>query len=57
MPHTLIWGGMALFWLACLVGDLLPVEALWIGPSLMVFGVVLIERRKRTHKRAGRRPD
>lgn len=43
---------MVLFWLACIVGDVLPAETLGIGPSLMVFGVILIERRKRTNGRA-----
>jgi hypothetical protein len=38
---------MVLFWVACIVGEDLPVEALLVGPGLMVLGVILIERRKR----------
>jgi hypothetical protein len=42
--------GLALFWLAFAGGETLPVEALFVGPAVMLVGVVLMERRKRRRR-------
>ena len=39
-PMILIRAGFALFAMACIESDRLPVEALFIGPALMLAGVV-----------------
>jgi hypothetical protein len=43
----MIWAGLVLFWLACIWGESVPLEAFLIGPALMTAGVIAIERRKR----------
>jgi len=44
--ESLIWTGMALFALACIGGEELPIEAVFVGPALMLIGVILIERKQ-----------
>lgn len=47
MLERLIWTGMTLFALACIGGEDLPIEAVFVGPALMLIGVILIERKQR----------
>jgi hypothetical protein len=46
-PYLFVWSGVFLFWLACINSERLPVEALCVGPALMLAGVIMIERNKR----------
>jgi hypothetical protein len=46
-PGLLVGVGLALFWLACLNSARLPMEALLIGPGMMVAGAILAEMKKR----------
>jgi len=46
-PHFFVWTGVLLFWLACINSAHLPIEAMFVGPVLMLAGVVMIERDKR----------
>jgi hypothetical protein len=45
-PYLFVWAGVLLFWLACINSEHLPVEALFVGPALMLAGVIMIERDK-----------
>ncbi|MGP8247120.1 MAG: hypothetical protein ACLQVN_21710 [Bryobacteraceae bacterium] len=45
-PSVLVFGGLLLFWGACLAGDALPVEACFLGPGLMVAGTILRARQR-----------
>jgi hypothetical protein len=40
-PELLVWSGLVLFWAACIWSERLPLEALLVGPALMVAGVIL----------------
>jgi hypothetical protein len=46
-PRLLLHAGWVLFGIACLNSARLPVEALFVGPGMMVAGVAMIERNKR----------
>jgi hypothetical protein len=46
-PVVLMWGGMLLFWVACLYSEWLPVETLFIGPAMAAAGIVMKEYNKR----------
>jgi hypothetical protein len=46
-PRVIIWVGTALFWLACIYAESLPVEFLFVGPGLMLAGVVMMKRNER----------
>ena len=46
-PVCLFWGGLGLFWAACLSGDRLPVEAVLVGPLAMFAGIVAAEYNRR----------
>lgn len=45
-PHIILWSGLLLFWLACIDSAQLPFEAVLVGPTLMLAGVVMIKRNK-----------
>jgi hypothetical protein len=40
-PTLLLKTGLALFWLACINSGRLPIEALFVGPAMMVAGVTM----------------
>ena len=40
-PALLLKAGLALFWLACIDSGRLPIEALFVGPAMMVAGVTM----------------
>ncbi len=40
-PKLLIMGGLAIFWASCLWSAILPPETFYVGPTLMLAGVVL----------------
>jgi hypothetical protein len=42
-PRLLLYAGWVLFGAACLESARLPVEALFVGPAMMVAGAVMIE--------------
>ena len=46
-PKLLLHAGWMVFGIACLDSARLPVEALYVGPAMMVAGVAMIERNKR----------
>jgi hypothetical protein len=46
-PWLILHAGWVLFGIACLNSARLPVEALFVGPGMMVAGVAMIERNKR----------
>ncbi len=46
-PHFFIWSGLLLFWSACIDSQNLPLEALFVGPVLMLAGVIMINRNQR----------
>jgi hypothetical protein len=46
-PRLLLYAGWVLFGIACLDSARLPVEALFVGPAMMVAAVAMIERNKR----------
>jgi hypothetical protein len=46
-PGILLRIGLALFWLACINSWRLPVEALFVGPAMMVAGVIMTVFNKR----------
>jgi hypothetical protein len=46
-PRLLLHAGWMVFGIACLDSARLPVEALYVGPAMMVAGVAMIERNKR----------
>jgi hypothetical protein len=46
-PGWLIRGGIILFWVTCLDASRLPVEALFLGPALLLAGVLMSELNKR----------
>jgi hypothetical protein len=46
-PWLILHAGWVLFGIACLESLRLPVEALFVGPGMMVAGVAMIERNKR----------
>jgi hypothetical protein len=46
-PTLLLRTGLALFWLACINSWRLPIEALFVGPAMMVAGVAMTVRNKR----------
>jgi hypothetical protein len=46
-PRLLLHTGWVLFGIACLNSARLPVEALFVGPAMMIAGVAMIERNKR----------
>jgi hypothetical protein len=50
-PMLLLRAGLALFWLACLNSGRLPIEALFVGPAMMVAGVTMtvFNKRHSTH--------
>jgi hypothetical protein len=39
-PSVLILCGLLLFWVACACGENVPVETLFVGPALMLAGLV-----------------
>jgi hypothetical protein len=41
-PHFIIWTGLLLFWLACIDSAHLPLEAVLVGPVLMLAGVIML---------------
>ena len=45
-PHIILWTGLLLFWFACIDSARLPFEAVLVGPTLMLAGVVMIRRNK-----------
>ena len=45
-PKFLIYAGLALFWLACMASSRLPVETVFIGPGVMLAGVLMLEWNK-----------
>ena len=45
-PHIILWTGLLLFWFACIDSAQLPFEAVLVGPTLMLAGVVMIKRHK-----------
>ena len=52
-PRILVACGLILFALACMAGDSLPVESVFVGPGLMLAGVIMIARGRRTGSRTG----
>jgi hypothetical protein len=46
-PSMLVFGGLLLFWTACLASAVLPIEAFFLGPGLMVAGAILRARQRR----------
>jgi hypothetical protein len=46
-PRVLLHAGWILFGIACLDSARLPVEALLVGPGMMVAAVAMMERDKR----------
>jgi hypothetical protein len=52
-PRILVASGLILFALACMAGESLPVESIFVGPGLMLAGVIMIARGRRTGSRAG----
>ena len=46
-PTLLLRAGLALFWLACLNSGRLPIEALFVGPAMMVAGATMMVFNKR----------
>jgi hypothetical protein len=46
-PRLLLHAGWVLFGIACLNSARLPVEALLVGPAMMVAGVAMLEWNKR----------
>ncbi len=45
--HIMLWTGLLLFWLACIDSADLPLEAVFVGPTLMLAGVIMMQRNKR----------
>ena len=43
-PKAVVLVGWILFWLAGVAGESVPLEALFLGPVLMLAGVVMIVR-------------
>jgi hypothetical protein len=43
-PHIIIWTGLMLFWAACIESAHLPIEAVFVGPVLMLAGAVMLKR-------------
>jgi hypothetical protein len=54
-PRVLLHAGWIVFGVACLNSARLPVEALFVGPGMMVAGVAMIERNDRESR--GQRGD
>jgi hypothetical protein len=52
-PRTLVASGLILFALACMAGERLPVESLFVGPGMMLAGVIMIARDGRTGTQRG----
>ena len=52
-PRTLVASGLILFALACMAGESLPVESIFVGPGMMLAGVIMIARDRRTGSRGG----
>ena len=52
-PRILVASGLFLFALACVAGESLPVESLFVGPGMMLAGVIMIARQRRNGSRAG----
>jgi hypothetical protein len=46
-PHIILWTGLLLFWFACIDSANLPLEAVFVGPVLMLAGIIMIQRSKR----------
>jgi hypothetical protein len=46
-PRLLLHSGWVLFGIACLDSARLPVEALFVGPAMMIAAVAMIEFNKR----------
>jgi hypothetical protein len=46
-PHVIFRAGLLLFCLACIYSEDLPIEAVFVGPGLMLSGLIMIERNKR----------
>ena len=46
-PSVLVFGGLLLFWAACVASAALPIEAFFVGPGLMAGGTILRVRRSR----------
>jgi hypothetical protein len=47
-PRILVASGLILFALACMAGESLPVESVFVGPGIMLAGVIMIARNRRT---------
>jgi hypothetical protein len=47
-PHIIIWTGLLLFWFACIDSAHLPLEAVLIGPVLMLAGVIMLRNKRNT---------
>ena len=45
-PHFIIWTGLVLFWLACMDSAHLPLEAVLVGPIVMLAGVVMLRNKR-----------
>ena len=52
-PRILVASGLILFGLACMAGESLPVESVFVGPGPMLAGVIMIARGRHTRSRAG----
>jgi hypothetical protein len=47
-PHIIIWTGLLLFWVACIDSAHLPLEAVLVGPVLMLAGVIMLRIKRDT---------
>ena len=47
-PHIIIWTGLLLLWLACMDSAHLPLEAVLVGPLLMLAGVIMLRNQRNT---------
>ena len=47
-PHIIIWTGLLLFWLACIDSTRLPLEAVLVGPVLMLAGAIMLRNKRNT---------
>ncbi len=45
-PSILIVGGLVLYAAACIGGDALPFEAVFVGPVVMLSGLILRAKRR-----------
>jgi len=50
-PMLLLKAGLVMFWLACINSVRLPIEALIVGPAMMVAGVIMTLSNQRESRR------